>query len=222
MPSVYTLSSKIEPDKIRYVGITKHEDANARLRTHKANTTRNNDVPLYKWMRKYNNEILAKVVVAGVSWEEACRIEISLIAEYKKAGYKLLNLTEGGEGLFNPSIETRKKISIAHKGKKLSKEQKEKLSKANKGKRHTEETKEKMSKSHSGKTAWNKGKKVLESHRQNIISSLVGRPVSRETREKIKNSNLGKKRSQEAKDNMKEAQRIRREKEAGNETYTSS
>jgi hypothetical protein len=222
MPSVYVLSSKVEPDRIRYVGITKHEDADARLKTHVANTTRNNDIPLYKWMRKYNNEILAKVVVAGISWEEACKIEISLIAEYKIAGYELLNLTEGGEGLFNPSIETRKKISVAHKGKKLSKEQKEKLSKANKGKRHTEETKEKMSRSHRGKTAWNKGKKVSESHRKNIVNSLIGRPVSKETREKIKNSNLGKKRSQESKNNMKEPQRIRREKEAGNETHTSS
>jgi len=222
MPSVYVLSSISEPDKIRYVGITKHENADARLRTHIANTTMNTDAPIYKWMRKYNNEILAKVIVAGISWEEACKIEIALIADYKKDGCKLLNLTEGGEGLFNPSTETRKKISIAHKGKKLSKEQKDTLSKANKGKRHTEETKEKMSKSHIGKTAWNKGKKVSESHRQNIINSLIGRSVSKETREKIKNSNLGKKRSQETKNNIKEAQRIRREKEAGNETHTSS
>lgn len=222
MPSVYVLSSKIDPDKIRYVGITKHESADARLRTHMANTTRNTDAPLYKWMRKYNNEILAKVVVSGISWEKACETEICLIAEYKAAGCELLNVTAGGEGLFNPSAETRKKISIVHKGKKLTAETKKMLATHNRGKQHTQETKEKMSASHRGKTAWNKDKKISEPHRQNIIKSLIGRQVSEETREKIKNSNLGKKRSEESKNNMKEAQRRRREKEANDETHSSS
>jgi len=221
MASLYVLSLESLPEKVRYVGITKHEDAEVRLRTHKANTTRNTDAPLYKWMRKYDNKVIATVLENGLSWEEACKKEVLLIAEYKSKGHELLNLTDGGEGLFNPSSETRRKISLTHKGKVLSEETREKIAAHNRGLSHSEETKKKMSESHRGKPAWNKNKQISESHRQNIVNSLKGRTVSQETKDKIRESNLGQKRSQEAIDNMKEAQRKRREREEQNEAHIS-
>lgn len=213
MASLYVLSLESFPKKVRYVGITKHEDAEARLRAHKAHTKRNTSVALYQWMRKHDNKVIATVVENGLSWEEACKKEILLIAEYRLSGVKLLNMTDGGDGLLNPSSETRKKISLTHKGKVLSPETREKIAAHNRGSSHSEETKKKMSDSHKGKPAWNKNKKISESHRENIISSLKGRPVSQETRDKIRKSNLGQKRSQEAVQNMKAAHRKRRKEE---------
>lgn len=221
MPSLYVLSLESSPEKIRYVGITKHENAEARLRAHKANTTRNTDAPLYKWMRKYDNKVIATVIESGITWEEACKKEIVLIAEYRLKGYNLLNLTDGGEGLFNPSSATRKKISLTHKGKVLSEETREKIAARNRGSKHSEETKKKMSESHKGKPAWNKNKKISESHRSNIINSLIGRPVSQETKDKIRKSNLGQKRSQDSIEKMKEAHRKRRQRKEQNEAYSS-
>ena len=50
----------------------------------------------------------------------------------------------------NPSLETRIKLSKAHKGKKTSEETKKKLSLANKGKKLSEEHKKKISRAHIG------------------------------------------------------------------------
>lgn len=60
--------------------------------------------------------------------------------------------------------KTKKKISLARKGKRLSEEHKKKLSDshlglipANKGKKASKETREKLRQSHLGQVAWNKG-----------------------------------------------------------------
>ena len=99
----------------------------------------------------------------------------------------------------NPSDETRKKISDAHKGesnpmfgktgelhpnygKPMSDEQKQKLSEAHKGKpssfkgcKHTEEAKLANSEKHKGKIPWNKGLEtgnLDQEHKQNISKSI--------------------------------------------------
>lgn len=45
--------------------------------------------------------------------EESYQDETNMINLYKNMGYKLCNTTEGGEGLRNPSVETRKKLAKA-------------------------------------------------------------------------------------------------------------
>ena len=82
--------------------------------------------------KDYNVEILA-------NWDteqEAFDHEVLLISCFKDMGYELANLTDGGEGMSNPSAETRAKLSESRKGSKNPFF----------GKRHTEETKEKMRK----------------------------------------------------------------------------
>jgi NUMOD3 motif-containing protein len=78
----------------------------------------------------------------------------------------LRNLTDGGDGLPNPSPEVRQKMRDSHvgqvpwtKGKKMSAEYCQKLSEAHKGQipwtaggHHSEETRHKISESHKGKT----------------------------------------------------------------------
>ena len=64
----------------------------------------------------YNVELLAK----GLSWEDACELESFLIEEYGRKDLgtgQLVNMTDGGDGLSNPSQETRKKMREAKVGK---------------------------------------------------------------------------------------------------------
>lgn len=67
------------------------------------------------------------------SWIE---LEQWYIELFKSWGFKLTNLTKGGDGVrgFKPSKESLLKRSIAQKGKKLSKETKIKIGNANRGK----------------------------------------------------------------------------------------
>ena len=65
------------------------------------------------------------------------------------------NMTGGGDGTANhhKSEETRKRISIANKGKKRSEETRKRISIANKGKKLSEETRKRISIAHMGLTA---------------------------------------------------------------------
>ena len=123
------------------------------------------------------------------SEEEMCSDEQYYIKFFNTLWPNGYNLTEGGDGGV-PCEETRRKISIASKGKKISEEQKKKLSEkmkgrtspmkgkpmsdeakkkigeANKGKTLSEETRKKLSESHKGKPAPNKGKPMSEEQKK--------------------------------------------------------
>lgn len=75
---------------------------------------------------------------------EAHAQERELIAKLRAEGVRLANLTDGGEGTLNPSAETRKKISDAHRGKKVSQETRAKMSASLRGKVKSEATREKL------------------------------------------------------------------------------
>ena len=118
--------------------------------------------PIYRWdngngykrnilfnraIKKYGwDSIKHEVLFEGLTKEQAEQKEIELIAEYKsdqkEHGY---NIASGGNAN-KPTEETRKKISIALKGKNtgkrkpLSAETKKKLSDINKGKHTSRET----------------------------------------------------------------------------------
>lgn len=108
---------------------------------------------------------------------EECLIEIIGRKDLGKGS--LLNLTDGGDGVSNPSDATRIRIGAANKGIKRTPEQirvnseyrkgrptgrkgipnpmKKTTPHGNVGKIRTEEFKENLSKLHVGKSAWNKG-----------------------------------------------------------------
>lgn len=86
-------------------------------------------------------EILAK----NLTTQEALNYERLLISSLRgKYPDLLCNLTDGGEGGLNPSLETRLKQSIAKTGRKLSEEHKHKISTAGKNRVVTEETRNKI------------------------------------------------------------------------------
>jgi hypothetical protein len=82
------------------------------------------------------------------------------------------------------SDETKEKLRIAHRGKKLSDKQKEILRQSHLGKKPTDEHKEKIRRA-------NLGRKLNPEHVEKIRRASIGRVVSKETREKQRRAKLG-------------------------------
>ena len=130
-----------DTDKIFYIGKGKNKQAWRK-------DSRNKYWQRIVKKHGYDVEILA-------NWDteqEAFDHEVLLISCFKDMGYELANLTDGGEGMSNPSAETRAKLSESRKGSKNpffgkthSDEVKAKMSKNRHGKKHSIETKFKMS-----------------------------------------------------------------------------
>jgi group I intron endonuclease len=142
--------------EIRYIG--KSNNPNKRFIQHKIDS-KNYKIKFYKnnWINQLLNiglepilEILEQVSINN--WKER---EIYWIAYYKNLGFKLTNLTNGGDGNNNQvrTKETNLKISLALKGKKRSQEVKDKISKSNKNKIISLSTREKLRQANLGKKA---------------------------------------------------------------------
>jgi len=91
------------------------------------------------------------------------------------------------------SEETKRKMSLSHRGKRHSEKSKRKMSLSHRGKRHSEETKQKISETMEGK---NKGRTYIhsEEHRKKISETMKGRPGkhhSEEARKKISKAMIG-------------------------------
>ncbi len=156
-----------------------------------------------KFWRRYTakTEYLVMITHKDICWEEACSIEKYLISFYGRRDLglgTLVNVTDGGEGISNPSEDIRKRISQTskgrnnRKGKKHSEETKKRISEAHKDKKHSEETKKIISKIHKDKS------------------------VSAETRKKQSEAHKGKKHSEETKIKLKKAWEIKKQKNNNN------
>lgn len=61
--------------------------------------------------------VISEILIENLTEEEALQAEIDVIKELKYFGHTLCNLTAGGEGVSNPALSTRLKMSLAKKGK---------------------------------------------------------------------------------------------------------
>jgi len=128
---------RLDNNKIFYIGIGKYEG--------RAYTKKKRSPYWQNIVKKHGYKV--EIIYDNLTWEEACKKEIFLIKSLGRIDLKtgnLVNLTDGGDGQYNPSLETRLKISNGNKGKKISKSLMEKLIKANKGRKVSEETKMKQ------------------------------------------------------------------------------
>ncbi len=142
---IYTLNDPISGD-VRYIGQT-FRTLKTRLREHLRDKITNQH-KMY-WIIKLSKlNLTPKIVLIkeNLNKEECNRLEIEYIKTYKEAGYKLINITNGGDGttgykflsdrtgdknsFYNKkhSEETKKFLSEI-RGSLMTKENKEKLSK---------------------------------------------------------------------------------------------
>ena len=96
---------------------------------------------------------------------------------------KKMSIAKKGRPTWNKGVpwseETRKKLSETHKGTHLSEEAKHKVSISKKGTHHSEETRKKMSIAKKGHPAWNKGIPQSEEAKEKISRVKKGIPSPR-------------------------------------------
>ncbi|QGH72168.1 MAG: intron associated endonuclease 1 [Caudovirales sp. ctOwN3] len=186
---VYTHST---PDKkqVFYVG-KGHSDRALNFRTRSI-----------LWKRKVEKHgiPIVDILLKSTDEEFILFVEQEVIDKYRKNGSKLVNLTDGGEGIsgHKHSAETKKLMSDKkigfvpyNKGKKigpLSKEHKEKLKQAMKGRHFSQETREKLSISLTGKKKSNQAKLAMSRAKKGKVSNRKGITLSQETKLKISES----------------------------------
>jgi hypothetical protein len=116
-----------DTDVLKYIGITKN-GLNRRLNGHLKKPTNQFIASWFDTLRFENKKPIIKQIKECHSYDELLKAEITEIAKYRKLGFDLYNLADGGD--INPMLgkthseDARKKISETHKGRKISEEEK--------------------------------------------------------------------------------------------------
>lgn len=107
---IYTLSDPRTPTIIRYVGQTKHP--RNRLRNH-CRERNSKNVDKHTWIQNIINlHLKPRMEILDVVNENEWQFwEKYWISQIRTWGFNLLNISEGGCGNYNPTIESRKKTS---------------------------------------------------------------------------------------------------------------
>lgn len=144
-----------------------------------------------------------RIICRDMLEENAFNLEIERIAFYGVEN--LSNMTGGGDGLKNPSKETREKISKSQKARFQQPGVKEKMSQINKGRITSDATKKKLS-------LIFKGKKHLPETIELLRKKAKFRKIPQSTREAQKLAVTGKKRppfTEETRKKMSDASKVR-------------
>lgn len=155
----------------QYIGVTSKTLAR-RWANHIAEAVSSGRRALCRAIRKYGKEKFSVVVIASAtSASDLLELEKILIMQYGTKAPNGYNMTGGGDGTIGltHSIEARKKIGLASKGRICSQSRKEKIGAAHKGKRLTEDHRTKLSLAKIGK----KMPVRSEEHKRRISEGLV-------------------------------------------------
>lgn len=184
---MYTVYKHTTPSGKVYIGITKQ---NPEKRWQNGNGYKENE-HFYRAILKYGwDNIEHEIVENGLTKQQACDLEIELIAKYDatdpRNGYNNSTGGECGSLGVHPSAETRLKISESLNRAYLNPELRQKLSEAHKGKRPSDECIIKAAEAH-------RGNRPSDETRQKISMKLKGKPISGKTRKKMSEARKGKK-----------------------------
>ena len=188
-----------------------------RIKKHRKIAKDGSMYPIHCKIRKLNYEYESRILVDKLTDSDALELEELTIKTVGRRDLKtgtLLNLTDGGEGPA-PSVETRKRQSIAQTGKKRSHEARINQAKALKGRTHTLKARRLLSESLMGHTVssetrakisatkqaetltperrrqlsvagkMSKGRTHTDEAKAKITASKIGHRVSQATRDKI-------------------------------------
>lgn len=145
-------------------------------------------------VQKYGAENIQVFVFPCESEHQALADEVQQIAQLRRAGFRLSNVTDGGEGVCGwvATTETRAKMSAMRLGKKRPKEFSKTMSLAKTGKKFTKEHRENLSLAKIGRPSSKKGVPISAEQKAKISFALKGRVsnrkgvrVSDETRAKM-------------------------------------
>lgn len=172
-----------------------------------------NNPHFYRAIQKYGWDNIEHIIIAEhLSKEDACEMEINLIAEYqsnnRKYGY---NSSVGGEvnrgWHYSHSNESKEKISKSISEWHKQPEVRERLSNAQRGKKLSEEHKRKLSESHKGKVSGMKGKKHSEESRKKMSESQkkATKVYSEESLNRIREASRNHKHSEEVKEKIRQS-----------------
>lgn len=222
-------------NKVRYIG--KSGSGMKRVRCHMCRSSlARGRTYKDKWLRELiasGNRPLVKTIAVCADKKDLNKAEILWISYARSLGWRLTNLTAGGEGSFGlvKSPETRAKIANANRGRKHTPEAVANMREANKNHTISPETRAKMIASRKANYVISDEtrKKMSEVHKQITISKetrakmaaslkgrkhseeakakMKGRRVSEETKAKISLANTGRKNTDEAKAKMSTARK---------------
>jgi len=191
---VYTLASSRDGE-VRYVGQTVQKLCDRR-RQHICDANRRRSTAVQKWIARELAAGFQILIQPAIADAVLHRTEIEMIAKYRAEGYRLLNLTDGGEGTLGrrgntgnrrPDLAERNRRNKGRPGHAISAESKAKISAANRGKKKpflSERNREAIGKP---------GRPHTAESRANISAATKGRVFSLEHRRKISESAKGRK-----------------------------
>lgn len=224
MGHIYVL---LFPNGKRYIGQTL-QSVKERMFQHISNAKRGCPFLVHKAIRKYaqENVKIEKVLTLKCTQSYLDFIEDRAIIVFNTLAPNGYNLKRGGSyGVHNEetkakmviararrdpvSEDTKAKMSISHKGKRLSQESIAKRSLSHRGKHRSEETKAKMSAARRGKPSPMKGRRHSEETKAKMSANnkrywkgktkLKGRRLSEQTKMKISLALKGRRLSEETK-----------------------
>ena len=163
-----------------YIGVT---SLKPQERWHKDGSGYKRNKYFWRAIKKYGWDGFEHIIFAeDLTKEEACKMEIGLIALYQSNnssyGYNLSTGGEGGGSGIPWSDEQRKALSNKFKGRILSDEWKAKIGKANTGKHHSEETRRKLSEQRAGELNSFYGKTHTQETKNKMSEIKKGKPVT--------------------------------------------
>lgn len=187
----YTVYVHVFPNGKKYVGITK-KDPKTRWAGGEGYKTQ----PVYKAILKYGWDNIHHVVIAtGLLKHEAENMEVELIKKYNSILPNGYNSESGGSVNFTVSEEAKQKLREAHLGKKASIETRKKMSVARKGRKAVrlfgKDNPNYGNHKLAGKNNPFYGKTHSEESLAKMRSSSTGKKASDETRRKMSESHKG-------------------------------
>lgn len=168
----------LDPDtkELRYIGITRR-DIKYRLSEHINDADRGSTYPVHRWLRKLDKMPDICVLSVALSESDLLEDERYFVIRYKALKKKrLLNAIGGGLGSYDPSPETRLKMSLSTTGSKNPMY----------GRQHTESTKKKIALKAIGR-------EVQTSTRDKISTSNKGKIRTEESKKRNSDAKLGDK-----------------------------